>query len=256
MTEDDKNLNENRGVEEMETKTESDTTKKKDFEEVPIEDLPQKPTLAQEREEEFAFVRRKTDRSSWKGKTVHIPQVDTPVDLGKEEKQNLPLVELTDEQKAIFSYFMPVKGMEDQLCKALTVASSHLKNKETASRGNLVIKGGQGSGKTTLATSMIKVLQQETGVLDGKIGKIHAEALNQKNVGGLLDKVAGGCLIIEQAGDMEKRPCRSYPDCWTQMRVVFSLYSKTHPRASRDYLRRMKHLPKNSVNRSQFRFLQ
>lgn len=59
MTEDDKNLNENRGVEEMETKTESDTTKKKDFEEVPIEDLPQKPTLAQEREEEFAFVRRK-----------------------------------------------------------------------------------------------------------------------------------------------------------------------------------------------------
>ena len=205
VTEDDKNLNENRGVEEMETKTESDTTKKKDFEEVPIEDLPQKPTLAQEREEEFAFVRRKTDRSSWKGKTVHIPQVDTPVDLGKEEKQNLPLVELTDEQKAIFSYFMPVKGMEDQLCKALTVASSHLKNKETASRGNLVIKGGQGSGKTTLATSMIKVLQQETGVLDGKIGKIHAEALNQKNVGGLLDKVAGGCLIIEQAGDMEKK---------------------------------------------------
>ena len=52
---------------------------------------------------------------------------------------------------------------------------------------------------------MIKVLQQETGVLDGKIGKIHAEALNQKNVGGLLDKVAGGCLIIEQAGDMEKK---------------------------------------------------
>ena len=44
-------------------------------------------------------------------------------------------VELTDEQKAIFSYFMPVKGMEDQLCKALTVASSHLKNKETASGG-------------------------------------------------------------------------------------------------------------------------
>ena len=200
VTEDDQNLNENRGVEEMETET-----KKKDFEEVPIEDLPQKPTLAQEREEEFAFVRRKTDRSSWKGKTIHIPQVDTPVDLGKEEKQNIPLVELTDEQKAIFSYFMPVKGMEDQLCKALTVASSHLKNKETASRGNLVIKGGQGSGKTTLATSMIKVLQQETGGLDGKIGKIHAEALNQKNVGGLLDKVAGGCLIIEQAGDMEKK---------------------------------------------------
>ncbi len=107
VTEDDQNLNENRGVEKMETETE---TKKKDFEEVPIEDLPQKPTLAQEREEEFAFVRRKTDRSSWKGKTIHIPQVDTPVDLGKEEKQNIPLVELTDEQKAIFFVFYAGEG--------------------------------------------------------------------------------------------------------------------------------------------------
>ena len=103
---------------------------------------------------------------------------------------------------------------------------------------------------------MIKVLQQETGVLDGKIGKIHAEALNQKNVGGLLDKVAGGCLIIEQAGDMEKKTVSELSGLLDAMRVVFSLYSKTHPRASRDYLRRMKHLPKNSVNRSQFRFLQ
>lgn len=256
VTEDDKNLNENRGVEEMETKTESDTTKKKDFEEVPIADLPQKPTLAQEREEEFAFVRRKTDRSSWKGKTIHIPQVDTPVDLGKEEKQNLPLVELTDEQKAIFSYFMPVKGMEDQLCKALTVASSHLKNKETASRGNLVIKGGQGSGKTTLATSMIKVLQQETGVLDGKIGKIHAEALNQKNVGGLLDKVAGGCLIIEQAGDMEKKTVSELSGLLDADESGLFVILEDTSKGIKRLFAQNETFAKNSVNRSQFRFLQ
>lgn len=90
MTEDDQNLNENRGVEEMETKTESDTTKKKDFEEVPIEDLPQKPTLAQEREEEFAFVRRKTDRSSWKGKTITYPTGRHTGGSGKRGKTEYP----------------------------------------------------------------------------------------------------------------------------------------------------------------------
>ena len=203
-TEEKQDLKEDRGVEEMETNTELNTKPKKDFEEVAMEELPEKPTLAQEREEEFAFVRKRHERPGAKGKANRMP-VDTPIDLAGEEAQNLPLMELTDAQKAIFSYFMPVKGMEDQLCRALTVAASHLKKDETAGTGNLVIKGGQGSGKTTLATSVIKVLQEETGALDGKIGKIHAEALNHKDVEKLLDKVAGGCLIIEQAGDMEAK---------------------------------------------------
>lgn len=203
-TEEKQDLKEDRGVEEMETNTELNTKPKKDFEEVAMEELPEKPTLAQEREEEFAFVRKRHERPGAKGKANRMP-VDTPIDLAGEEAQTLPLMELTDAQKAIFSYFMPVKGMEDQLCRALTVAASHLKKDETAGTGNLVIKGGQGSGKTTLATSVIKVLQEETGALDGKIGKIHAEALNHKDVEKLLDKVAGGCLIIEQAGDMEAK---------------------------------------------------
>lgn len=204
-TEEKQDLKEDRGVEEMETNTELNTKPKKDFEEVAMEELPEKPTLAQEREEEFAFVRKRHERPGAKGKTTRMPLVETPVDLAGEEAQTLPLMELTDAQKAIFSYFMPVKGMEDQLCRALTVAASHLKKDEAAGTGNLVIKGGQGSGKTTLATSVIKVLQEETGVLDGKIGKIHAEALNHKDVSTLLSQVSGGCLIIEQAGDMEQK---------------------------------------------------
>lgn len=210
-TEEKQDLKEDRGVEEMETNTELElnTKPKKDFEEVAMEELPEKPTLAQEREEEFAFVRKRHERPGAKGKTTRMPLVETPVDLAGEEAQNLPLMELTDAQKAIFSYFMPVKGMEDQLCRALTVAASHLKKDEAAGTGNLVIKGGQGSGKTTLATSVIKVLQEETGVLDGKIGKIHAEALNHKDVATLLSQVSGGCLIIEQAGDMEQKTVAS-----------------------------------------------
>ena len=70
--------------------TQETETKKKDFEEGPIADLPQKPTLAQEREEEFAFVRRKTDRSSWKGKTVHIPTGRHTGGSGKRGKTEYP----------------------------------------------------------------------------------------------------------------------------------------------------------------------
>ncbi len=176
-----------------------------DFEEVPIAELPEKPTLEEAREEEFAFVRKRPlENFSWRDKTIRIPQADEPEDLAveKEPAESKPAVSLTDEQKAIFSYFMPVKGMEDQLCKMLAGVTEHLKNDRTAGKGNLIIQGGQGCGKTTLATSVIKVLQKETGVLKGKIGKIQAIALNQKDIGSLLKKVAGGCLIIEQAGEL------------------------------------------------------
>lgn len=181
----------------------------KGFEEVPIEDLPEKPTLEQEREEEFAFVRkhRQPEKTQNKGRKVRLSDMPVPEDLAKDVSagKEQPVVALTDEQKAIFSYFMPVKGMEEQLCSALAKAAQHLRADRTASTGNLIIQGGQGCGKTTLATSVIKVLQQETGYPKGKIGKIHASALNQKDIEKLLGRVAGGCLIIEQAGEMSKQ---------------------------------------------------
>lgn len=155
--------------------------------------------------EEFAFVRtRPQDRSTWKEKTIRIPDIPDLEDLGDDtaSEDETPALELTDEQKAVFSYFMPVKGMEDQLCKALAGISKRLKDKGNADHGNLIIQGSQGSGRTTLATSIIKVLQQETGYPDGKIGKIQAEVLNEKDLVKLLRKVSGGCLIIEQAGGL------------------------------------------------------
>ena len=72
--------------------------------------------------------------------------------------------------------------MEDQLCAAVKSASAHLLKTETAGTGNIIIQGGQGCGKTVLATSLIKVLQRETGELKGKIGKIDAASLNTKDI--------------------------------------------------------------------------
>lgn len=179
------------------------------FEEVPMEELPEKPTLEQEREEEFAFVRKHAlpESEHSRGRKVRLSDIPVPEELGKDDPEGKepPVVALTDEQKAIFSYFMPVKGMEEQLCLALSKAARHLQADRTASTGNLIIQGGQGCGKTTLATSVIKVLQQETGHPKGKIGKIHASALNQKDIEKLLGRVADGCLIIEQAGDMNRQ---------------------------------------------------
>lgn len=150
-----------------------------------------------------------------------LPEIEPPgdLDLGKEEtaEEILPAIaepeafevadtisKLSKELREIFTYFVPITGMEEQLCQALTGASQHLTKGATAGTGNMIIQGGSGSGKTVLATSMIKALQKETGKPNGKIGKIEASVLNQKDVAALLKKVAGGCLIIEKAGDLSR----------------------------------------------------
>ena len=150
-----------------------------------------------------------------------LPEIELPgdLDLGKEEtaEEILPAIaepeafevpdtisKLSKELREIFTYFVPITGMEEQLCQALTGASQHLTKGATAGTGKMIIQGGSGSGKTVLATSMIKALQKETGKPNGKIGKIEASVLNQKDVAALLKKVAGGCLIIEKAGDLSR----------------------------------------------------
>ena len=143
----------------------------------------------------------------WKAKTLRMPEIKLPEDLDDDDESDETKVidKLTDEQKKIFSYFIPVKGMEGQLCQALTGVTRHLEKDATARTGNLIIQGGQCCGKTTLATSIIKVLQDGIGRPNDKIGKIQAEALNKKDIGQLLRKVAGGCLIIENAGELSRQ---------------------------------------------------
>ncbi len=138
---------------------------------------------------------------------VEVAEETVPEDVEPEEEQEEispePVIQektegLTEEQKAIFSYFVPVRGMESQLCKAL----EGLINQEKA---HLMIVGSEGCGKTMLATSIIRVLQKECGHPNGKVGKIYAEALNKRDLQQLLKKVAGGCLIIEKAGELSRK---------------------------------------------------
>mgnify|MGYP003185928683 CR=1 FL=1 len=156
-----------------------------------------------------SFIEQEIAKKLDMAKTRKMPDISLPEDLDSEEddsklKETKHIKELTSEQKAIFSYFIPVKGMEDQICKAYNAVLDHFNRKENASTGNLIIQGEQGCGKTMLATSFIKVLQKDGEQLTGKMGKIDAAALNKKDVQQVVRKITGGCLIIERAGDIDR----------------------------------------------------
>ena len=125
--------------------------------------------------------------------------------ISHNNSQNIETMKrLTPEQKEIFSYFVPIAGMEAQIYDLLNGVSEHLQYEKHALSGNIIIEGISGSGKTVLIMDIIKVLQKEIKRPIGKTGKIDANALNQKDLDVLMDKISGGCLIIESAGKISR----------------------------------------------------
>lgn len=129
-----------------------------------------------------------------------LPEIKLPDDLKEEQKA----YELTEEQKELFSYFLPVPGMEDQISQILLGAKSRLGNSVTSLTGNILIQGEEGSGKTVFATSLIKAIEKEVGNEDAKIGKISASSLNGKDFAALIPQIDGGYLIIDKAGELNR----------------------------------------------------
>ena len=129
-----------------------------------------------------------------------LPEIKMPEDIEVEQQE----YQLTEEQKELFSYFLPVPGMEDQIRQILLGAKSRIGNSVTSLAGNILVQGEEGSGKTVFATSLIKAIQQEVGNEDAKIGKISAESLNKKDFAALIPKIAGGYLIVDKAGELTR----------------------------------------------------
>ncbi len=134
-----------------------------------------------------------------------LPQI-APVEEIEEDEDDFDeetMVHLTKEEKDIFSYFMPIEGMERTLCKALTNTKVYLQGKREKG-GHIIVQGIPGSGKTMLATSIVKVLQSQINLPAGNVGKVDGDKLNGKDIATLFSKIQGGCLIIEKAGEMNR----------------------------------------------------
>lgn len=112
--------------------------------------------------------------------------------------------DLTEEQKYNFSYFATVAGLSQQIASALYMVMKKMKSTDQTSRvGNLIILGAEGSGKSTLGIRFAKTISEEKGEDSVKIAKIYAEDFNKKDIPSTVAKIAGGTLIIEEAGDLD-----------------------------------------------------
>ena len=160
-----------------------------------------------------------------KDPTTPLPEINMDL-FGENEKQeeaHTPSLfngihKFDTEMAKRFSYFTKVDGMEAQICRALTGCGAYLDGMNPGVYGNLVIEGASGCGKTMLATNLVKTLQQKTHKPGKQIGKINGDALNHKDIPALLEKIAGGCLIIERVGELSRE---------TEGRL--SMYLAEHP---------------------------
>ena len=112
---------------------------------------------------------------------------------------------LTEEQKKLFSYFVPVRGMSEQLVDVLEQDKNCTNRKGTSKTGNLLIIGDKGNGKTVLAVDVVKAIQKQRENRQGKVAIVTGESLNKKKIGDIFDKLYGGALIIEKAGKMNEK---------------------------------------------------
>ena len=112
---------------------------------------------------------------------------------------------LTDEQKKLFSYFVPVRGMSEQLVDVLEQDRNCTNRAGSSRTGNLLIIGNKGNGKTVLAVDVVKAIQKQRNIRQGKVAIVTGDSLNKKKISDIFDKLYGGALIIEKASKMNEK---------------------------------------------------
>ena len=138
---------------------------------------------------------------------------------------------LTEEQKKLFSYFVPIRGVSEQLVEVLD-NDKRCKNRYGTSRtGNIVVVGKKGTGKTVLAVDIVKAIQKQRKLKQGKVAIITGDSLNKKELGGIIRKLNGGALIIEKAAKMNARTVNELNDLMDEQtgELLFVLEEQKKP---------------------------
>lgn len=108
---------------------------------------------------------------------------------------------LTEHQKNLFSYFSKVPGMDEQILDAINSVYEYAGEK-TSRRGNIAIMGSHGTGKTRLTEGLVKAICKELGLEAAKYANLDASDMNKKDPAAVINKMAGGFLLIERASFM------------------------------------------------------
>ncbi|GAA6411848.1 hypothetical protein K040078D81_59650 [Blautia hominis] len=108
-----------------------------------------------------------------------------------------------EEQKRLFTYFAPIPGLTQQITEALDIAQESACER-TSKSGNIVITGREGAGKTRLSEGLIKAICKERHMEGAKIAYLDAEKMNAKDPAYVVDKLAGGFLVVENASSLKE----------------------------------------------------
>ena len=128
----------------------------------------------------------------------------------QEEAQPQPKVDpmsyvrtgLDEKEKSMLGFWSTIRGVNEQVNEAVTLMMRSILADKTSSHGNVLLIGDAGNGRTTLALGIARIIGRCKGMQSQKVAKIYAEDLNSKDIAATVNKIAGGILIIEEAGDL------------------------------------------------------
>ena len=109
---------------------------------------------------------------------------------------------LDEKEKSMLGFWSSIRGVNEQVNEAVTLMMRSILADKTSSHGNVLLIGDAGNGRTTLALGIAKIIGRCKGMQSQKVAKIYAEDLNSKDIAATVNKIAGGILIIEEAGDL------------------------------------------------------
>ena len=127
--------------------------------------------------------------------SIQPKKKNNPSDIIPREKT------LTDDEKKLFTYFVKVPGMKEQLISALCDVQMAAADK-TSKTGNVIVMGGKETGKTRLIASLIPAICKELNLPASKVAYVFADQLNDMEIAKVVNKLRGGFLVIENANQL------------------------------------------------------